>query len=574
MTGTTTTTITTITTTIINRIAIGDSLRRTAARQPHTVALVEAGQETSYATLDRRCNQFANYLLSLGLQRGDAVVTLCLNSAFPPASISLVHTLPAFMSHSAGYSLYSGIAMKALIPLCHVVLLSTLLLTACGGGGLDSGAASSTATKNTTVNATSATSDTVTAKAVVGLTSRQRLGQLIFNDTNLSEPPGTACVSCHRPNMGFAGNNRSLVGVPLGSRGVLGLRNAMTNAYSGFVPGFAFRVQHGVTEAVGGHFWDGRVDTLALQALEPFLNVNEMNNTSAKAVMAKIAVAGYAPLFQQEFGADIFANIATSDTAIETAFTQVGVAMDAFERSDQLQSFSSKYDAMVRGQTQLAPAEQRGMALFMDAKRANCAGCHQMNPSSGNPQDSLFSKHTYFATGIPRNKAIPANADAKFYDLGLCGPLRIQSTLPATLTATSTVSIEEFCGKVRMPTLRNVAERPAYMHNGFFNDLREVVRFYSTRNSNPERWYGPSGVPNDLPAAYLGNIEHTKAPFNRSRVDGPVLTEAEVGDVVSFLGTLSDGFVLSATGVPAVTPPAPVRPAPPGPPPGPPPPRP
>lgn len=464
--------------------------------------------------------------------------------------------------------------MKAMIPLCHVVWLSALLLTACGGG-LDSGAASSTSTANTTNTTVGATDATAVAKVVaavdvsarlapVGLTSRQRLGQLIFNDPNLSEPPGTACVSCHQPNTGFAGNNRSLVGVPLGSRGILGLRNAMTNAYSGFVPGFSFRVQDGITEAVGGHFWDGRVDTLALQALEPFLNATEMNNASAKAVMAKIAVAGYAPLFQQEFGADIFANMATNDTAVDAAFTQVGVAMDAFERADPLQSFSSKYDAMVRGQTQLAASEQRGMALFMDAKRANCAGCHQMNPGSSNPQDSLFSKYTYFATGIPRNKAIPANADAKFYDLGLCGPLRIQPTLPTTLTATSTVSIETFCGKVRMPTLRNVAERPAYMHNGFFKDLREVVRFYSTRNSNPERWYGPSGVPNDLPAVYQGNIEHTKAPFNRSRADGPVLTEAEVDDVVAFLGTLSDGFVLSAT-APAVIPPATVRPAPPAP---------
>lgn len=464
--------------------------------------------------------------------------------------------------------------MKVLIPLCHAVWLSALLLTACGGGGSDSGAAPATATTGTT-----ATSDTVVATAVtasvavvdtsaedlarldpVGLTPRQRLGQLIFNDTNLSEPRGTACVSCHRPNMGFAGNNRSLVGVPLGSRGVLGLRNAMTNAYTGFVPSFAFRVEDGVTEAVGGHFWDGRADTLALQALQPFLNVDEMNNASAKAVMAKIAVASYAPLFRQEFGANIFANIGTSDVAITAAFTQVGVAIEAFERSDRLQSFSSKYDAMVRGQATLAPAEARGMVLFQDAKRANCAGCHLMNPGSSNPQDSLFSEYTYYATGIPRNTAIPANATPQFYDLGLCGPVRARPALPVTLTATSTVSVDEFCGKVRMPTLRNVAERPAFMHNGFFKDLREVVRFYATRNSNPERWYGPSGIPNDLPAVYQGNIERTKAPFNRSRADGPVLTEAEVGDVVAFLGTLSDGFV-----VPAPVPPTPPAPPPPRP---------
>jgi cytochrome c peroxidase len=70
----------------------------------------------------------------------------------------------------------------------------------------------------------------------------------------------------------------------------------------------------------------------------------------------------------------------------------------------------------------------------------------------------------------------------------------------------------------------------------------EVLRFYSTRNSNPQRFYGPSGVPNDLPAKYLGNIETSKAPFNRAPTAGPVLTEPEVADLVAFLRTLSDGF--------------------------------
>lgn len=80
------------------------------------------------------------------------------------------------------------------------------------------------------------------------------------------------------------------------------------------------------------------------------------------------------------------------------------------------------------------------------------------------------------------------------------------------------------------------------MHNGFFSNLSEVVRFYSTRNSDPQRWYGPAGVPNDLPASFLANLETAKAPFNRSAAQGPALTEAEVNDIVAFLRTLSDGF--------------------------------
>ena len=55
--------------------------------------------------------------------------------------------------------------------------------------------------------------------------------------------------------------------------------------------------------------------------------------------------------------------------------------------------------------------------------------------------------------------------------------------------------------------------------------------------------YGPAGVPNDLPATYLANIENTKAPFNRKRSDGPLLSEAEIDDLLAFLRTLNDGFV-------------------------------
>ena len=412
------------------------------------------------------------------------------------------------------------------------------LLSGCGGSSTSADVAPAIATV-TAVDA--APSDGVASAAAIrpatnptaALNNRARLGQMIFNDPNLSEPRGTACVACHQANQGFAGNNGGRFGVAQGStRGALGLRNAMTNSYAGSIPPLRFVTTDGETEALGGHFWDGRADTLALQALGPFLNPLEMNNPSRQAVMTKIATSAYAPLFQAEFGANAFANT-------DAAFTQVGVAIEAFELA-ALQPFSSKYDAFVRGTTALSAPEMRGMALFQDPARANCAGCHLMNPGSKKPEDSLFSEFTYYATGIPRNTAITRNANPGFYDLGLCGPERTAPTLPASVPAGTTV--DQFCGMFRMPTLRNVAERPAFMHNGFFNNLAEVVRFYSTRNSNPQRWYGPTGLPNDLPAQYQRNLETTKAPFNRTAAQGPVLSEAEIADMVAFLHTLSDGF--------------------------------
>lgn len=51
--------------------------------------------------------------------------------------------------------------------------------------------------------------------------------------------------------------------------------------------------------------------------------------------------------------------------------------------------------------------------------------------------------------------------------------------------------------------------------------LDTCFAFYATRNSDPKRWYGPQGVPNDLPSAYVGNIIRDRVPFNRPASAGP-----------------------------------------------------
>jgi cytochrome c peroxidase len=427
----------------------------------------------------------------------------------------------------------------------YATLSLSALLSACGGGSDATSTAASTSAAQAVVARLAAPPAPAPAAPPAppappagNLSALAQLGQQIFSDPNLSEPRGTACVACHQANKGFSDLHGSPVsGVAQGSQpGALGLRNPLANAYEAAVGAFGLRPapnNPSALVAVGGHFWDGRADTLAIQALQPFLNAVEMNNPNAAAVVAKVAAAPYAALFKQQFG-----NNALADTS--QAFTQIGLAIQAFEQSQALQPFTSKYDAMVRGQATLSPAEQHGMAVYMDRTRANCIGCHQMNPTSGNPADSLFSGFAYFSTGIPRNTAITQNANPSFFDLGLCGPQRQPPSLPAN--APANVQISDFCGKFRTPSLRNAGLRGNFMHNGVLRDLNEVVSFYSTRVSNPKRWYGPSGVPNDLPAAYLKNLEVNIAPFNRKPTDGPVLTAQEASDLVAFLQTLTDGF--------------------------------
>ena len=121
-----------------------------------------------------------------------------------------------------------------------------LALAACGGG---SGGTAAVAT------ATSGAAVAVAAPMVPVPGDRVSLGQQIFTDANLSEPRGTACVACHQANTGFASNHGSTFGVANGSKpGSIGLRNAMTNAYTGFIPVFTFNTSATETEAPAAIF--------------------------------------------------------------------------------------------------------------------------------------------------------------------------------------------------------------------------------------------------------------------------------------------------------------------------------
>jgi cytochrome c peroxidase len=382
------------------------------------------------------------------------------------------------------------------------------------------------------------------------LTPVQALGEQIFNDKNLSEPRGTACVNCHQASTGFANLNGSRIGVPLGSLpNSFGTRSVMQNSYSSFTPPFGFRVLNGDVDPIGGLFWDGRAETLAQQAQMPFLATNEMNNKDGASVVAKIAAGPYAKIMTDLYGKDIFKNPTL-------AFTRVGEALAAFESTTRFQAFSSRYDDYIAGRVKFTPAEDNGLKVFMDPVKGNCAICHSMNPKSVKPADNLFTDFAHYATGIPRNKAIPANANPSYFDLGLCGPNRTRPALSANVPVS--VTIEKFCGTFKMPSLRNVGERQVFMHNGVFSSLRDVVSFYATRDSSPQRWYGPSGVPNDLPLAYQPNIVRDRVPFNRAANAGPALTDKEIDDVVAFLKTLSDRLPAPVP-PPAAPPPPPVN---------------
>jgi cytochrome c peroxidase len=91
------------------------------------------------------------------------------------------------------------------------------------------------------------------------------------------------------------------------------------------------------------------------------------------------------------------------------------------------------------------------------------------------------------------------------------------------------------------PTLRNVATRHAYFHNGVYHTLRQVLDFYDFRSTRPQRIYSHGAI-DDLPAAYRANLDTADAPFDRTPAQGPPLTASQERDIIAFLQTLTDGY--------------------------------
>jgi cytochrome c peroxidase len=359
-----------------------------------------------------------------------------------------------------------------------------------------------------------------------GPATRVALGRAIFFDPRMSEPRGTSCASCHDPALAFSGDHGSGAGVPAGSRpGTLARRTAPSLLYLRFVPRFRFfDAEDGENHAndmepYGGFFWDGRSDSLADLVRQPLLNPREMNNRDAGQLADKLRSAPYAEAFRREFSGAL-------DGDADTAVAALGTALEAFMLSPEMAPFTSKYDDSIRGTATLSDKEKQGLALFKDRKRAGCSACHRVADDAPNPEMSMFTDYGYEAVGAPRNKKLRVRDD----DAGLCE--RTDGVNPT--------SEARWCASFRTPSLRNVAVRKAFMHNGAFTTLRDVVRFYATRSTDPDHWY-PSGAPfDDTPAAYRGMVNTTSVPYNRHRGDAPALSDDEIDAIVAFLGTLTD----------------------------------
>lgn len=349
-----------------------------------------------------------------------------------------------------------------------------------------------------------------------------QLGELLFHDTNLSAERTQACATCHDPAHAFVdarlGADGRTAATSLGADGVSrGTRNTPTAAYAAFAPRFVVgtRQRHNKQNAnrlyegpLGGQFWDGRRGGLAEQAGDPPLNPIEMGMPSADAVAARILEdPTYRDTLEALYGADIL----EAPGRVFSAFTE---AVAAYERTETFAPFDARYDRSLRGEVTLSFKERAGRALFF-SQFTNCAICHQLH-ENGDPTvrgAETFTGYEFHNIGVPANPDVQAAPD-----LGL-----FETTADAADR-----------GKMKTPTLRNVAVTGPYMHNGVFEDLRTTIEFYlrfvdpDAHGTNPETgaaWRAPE-VPETV-ARDLLEVGRDLTPF-------------EIDNMVCFLRALTD----------------------------------
>ncbi|WP_434110934.1 cytochrome-c peroxidase [Paraburkholderia caffeinilytica] len=392
------------------------------------------------------------------------------------------------------------------------------------------------------------------------------LGKQIFFDQTLSASGTQSCASCHSAQHSYAPDNAFPVQLGGPHMNQAGYRPPPSLAYLYRQAPFSIGPDQGDTDVPvdltqlasqaagvqraqktalaapaapamvpqGGLFWDGRADTLQIQAIGPLTNPVEMANATEADVAHKLLQTKYVDQFKQIFGPGILNN---PSLLISEAMFAVG----RYQTEDQsFHAFTSKYDYWLEGKARLTHAELHGLQLFNDKDKANCAGCHLSQPSKdGLPP--VFTDTQYEALGVPRNPAIPANKDPKFFDMGVCGPFRDDMKKET-----------QYCGMFLTPTLRNVAERKVFFHNGVYHDLKQVMDFYNLRNTAPEKIYprdasGKVQKYNDLPAQYHANVDVADAPFDRKFGDQPAMTDQDIQDIIAFMKTLSDGYKVSGS---------------------------
>ena len=415
------------------------------------------------------------------------------------------------------------------------------------------------------------------------------LGKLILYDKQLSLYRNEACTFCHMPETGFTGPvselNRITAAYPGSLRTRFSDRKPQSHAYAPLSP--VLHYNRGQGDLVGGNFWDMRAsgrrlgNPAAEQAQGPPTNPVEMGLPDIACFVYRASQRPYRALFETVWGQQAFAIAWPSDIEqvcdrpgpppasdplpvhlgwvdrgrASSTFDQMAQSIAGYEASAEVTAFSSKFDAVLAGKAKLTSREQTGYDLFRG--KAQCNSCHR---DGGPGEDPLFTDFTASNIGTPANRRLPYYAEGQpdafgyvanpagysFVDGGVGSFLATGHVLsqPSAVDARWAPLASANRARIQVPTLRNVDKRPkpdfvkAYTHNGYFTNLKAIVHFYNTRDLLPRCQPHDAGE-----GTTCWPAPESTDNMNKNHVGNLGLSEAEEDAIVSFMQTLTDGFM-------------------------------
>src|ERR1700758_2407856 len=441
----------------------------------------------------------------------------------------------------------------------------------------------------------------------------QTLGELEIFDPNLSVNKNLACSYCHDPAAGY-GNGASILSVftggsnpgsvPITVHGAypnyrIAKRNPQSYTYASYFPPLHYNLSQ--ADFYGGNFWDGRAtgyklqNSAANQAQGPPLDPDEMANPDPACVVWKLSKSNYKFFFEQIYGvgsleikwpSDVQTICSTpigaavlngNPTPLQLSpadrtlagkdFDEFAQAIAAYESSDSVSSFTSKFDYYLAGKATLTTQELNGYELFRG--KGSCNTCHLDGRSStllggsdtgqAASVQPLFTDTTYNNLGLPKNVKLPWYSEDTpdqwgftanplgfgFTDEGM--GLFLDGYYGAPPNLNWGILLPEFEGKFQTSTARNAAKVPypgfvkAYMHNGYLTSLKQVVHFYNTRDVYPF-----PVLSGNCPSGTVEKVTCWPMPEDSNNLNTTIgklgLTPEEEDDIVAFLKTLVDGY--------------------------------
>jgi len=449
-----------------------------------------------------------------------------------------------------------------------------------------------------------------------GTESIETLGELMLFDKNMSPGRNQACTSCHMPYAGWSGPipsvNLTIIAYPGTVHFRAGKRTAQRHTYAPFFPVLQYNQEQGLF--FGGNFWDSRATGYRLrnpdaeQAQGPPVDTQEMGFPDTACVAFRLSQAVYKPLFELIWGKnslDIKFPPNTEEicetpggaavfggnpepiklrpeerTEADTVYDHWGSSIDAYEQSVQVSTFTSKFDAFLKGKYTMTANEMAGYQLFNG--KGNCNSCHvdgrgtTLQPGQVDTSTTATANPPLFTCFGSANEGLPLNPRNAFYyqttpdsfgfianpfgfgyrDLGMGTFLRSGFGSGPNPNRTWRQFAPSVDGQFQVATIRNVAMAPPqcptteapgpyfqkeFFHNGYIKSLKQLVHFYNTRDV-----YKFNVTSGHCPPGRTEKVDCWPMPEVKNNLDMTTgklgLSDQEENLIVAFLQTLTDGF--------------------------------